>query len=272
MRPAPLTDSYAIHVPLDGTMDARRDGDSVTTGGVTVGTIMTPDSAIDLRYSDDLRRLSVLVRRSDLESAFHAMWADLPRPGDFPLGLDLRHSQVASWVQLVAWAAADLARSDSLIAHPLLAGQVEDLIVNGFLAAGCRRLSSVYSRERPMTPVAVRRAREYIESRAAEPATVADVARVAGVSVRTLRHGFRRHYGVTSTAYLREVRLDRAHHELRSAEPDAGVTVTDTALRCGFGHLPRFAAAYQRKFGLLPSETLRHAATRTQEAWPPSEV
>ena len=77
---------------------------------------------------------------------------------------------------------------------------------------------------------------------------------------------------MTPTANLREVRLDRAHHELRSAEPDAGVTVTDTALRCGFGHLPRFAAAYQRKFGLLPSETLRHAATRTQEAWPPSEV
>jgi hypothetical protein len=202
VRPAPLTNSYAIHIPLGGTMDVRRDGDSVSTGGVIAGSVMTPDATIDLPYSDDLRRLSVLVRRSDVDSAFHAMWGDQPRPGDFELDLDLRHSQVASWLQVVGWAAADLARSD-------------------------------------------------IESRAAEPVTVAEV---------------------TPTAYLRELRLDRAHHELRSAEPHAGVTVTDTALRWGFGHLPRFAAVYQRKFGQLPSETLRHAVTRTQQARPAGEV
>ena len=257
--PAPMTHYYAIHILLDGAADVRSDADSATAVHDSMGLVLTPDATIDMRLSADCRALTVAVGRSELDEAFHAMWADLPRPGEFALGLDLRHSQVASWTQLVRWAAADLAHRDNLTAHPLLAGHIDDLILNGFIAIACRRLSPADSREWPMAPVALRRARDYIESRAAEPITVADVARVTGISVRTLQHGFRKHYGVTPTGYLREVRLHRAHRELRFAEPNGGVTVTDTALRWGFGHLPRFAAAYQQKFGQLPSETLRQA-------------
>lgn len=59
-------------------------------------------------------------------------------------------------------------------------------------------------------------------------------------------------------AYLREIRLDRVHAELSTADPSTGVTVTDIAYRWGFLHLARFAQAYKQKFGELPSATLRH--------------
>ena len=133
--------------------------------------------------------------------------------------------------------------------------------MQGFLAAQDRR-SGPQSAVRTMTRVAVRNAEEYIESHAADAISVSDIARAADVSVGTLQECFKRHVGLTPMTYLRDVRLDRVHRALRSADPGAAVTVTEAALSCGFGHLPRFAAAYHRRFGQLPSETLRRGVSR----------
>jgi transcriptional regulator GlxA family with amidase domain len=56
--------------------------------------------------------------------------------------------------------------------------------------------------------------------------------------------------------YLREVRLNRVHAELLSADPGS-VSVSQVAARWGFLYLGRFTAAYREKFGQRPSETLR---------------
>lgn len=55
-------------------------------------------------------------------------------------------------------------------------------------------------------------------------------------------------------AYLRQVRLARAHEDARRG----GVrSVAEVAHRWGFSHLGRFAAAYAARYGAVPSETLR---------------
>jgi AraC-like DNA-binding protein len=59
-------------------------------------------------------------------------------------------------------------------------------------------------------------------------------------------------------AYLRAVRLRRAHQDLRSADPDR-TTVALIAHRWGFTHLGRFAAAHQRAYGETPMQALRAA-------------
>lgn len=53
------------------------------------------------------------------------------------------------------------------------------------------------------------------------------IAAAARLSPRALQEAFRRHLDRTPTAYLRDVRLQRAHAELRAAEPEEGTTVTD---------------------------------------------
>jgi transcriptional regulator GlxA family with amidase domain len=58
-------------------------------------------------------------------------------------------------------------------------------------------------------------------------------------------------------AYLRQIRLTRAHEELRQARPGR-TTVALVAHRWGFSHLGRFAAAYRERYGVAPSGTLRH--------------
>jgi AraC-like DNA-binding protein len=106
-------------------------------------------------------------------------------------------------------------------------------------------------------PHFVRRAEDYIRSHYAETLTVETLARAAGVSVRTLFSGFRDFRQITPMAYLKTVRLEKAHAALQSGDVDGSAGVTRIALDAGFSHLGRFAQAYRARFGELPSATVR---------------
>jgi AraC-like DNA-binding protein len=101
----------------------------------------------------------------------------------------------------------------------------------------------------------IRRACEILRSRVNQPIRIADIARELGVGVRHLQAGFRRHLAITPLQFLRECRLDQAHRRLSNALP--GETTTSIAFDCGFAHLGDFAQDYRRRFGEVPSETLR---------------
>ncbi len=107
---------------------------------------------------------------------------------------------------------------------------------------------------------------DHIASHADACLTTADLARVAGVSVRALQDGFQRELGMSPVAYVRNVRLDRVHAEL--CERPAEVSITEVATRWGFFHLSRFSAQYRRRFGVLPSLTLRQALAEHQACGP----
>ena len=93
---------------------------------------------------------------------------------------------------------------------------------------------------------------EYIESRLYAPISLEDLARVAGVSIRTLNAMCHRYYGVTPMELLRKMRLDAVRARLLI---DPTSSITDTALTFGFGHLGRFSAYYFARFKELPRET-----------------
>lgn len=95
-----------------------------------------------------------------------------------------------------------------------------------------------------------------MEADPAHPFSVQELAAVAEVSVRSLQAAFRRHTGTTPLAYLRDLRLARAHEDLRRAGPGRA-TVAMVAHRWGFTHLSRFAAEYRKRYGVPPSTTLR---------------
>lgn len=105
-------------------------------------------------------------------------------------------------------------------------------------------------------PATVRRAKAFIESHPDQPITAADIARASHVSLRAVQIAFRRHLSTTPMAYLRRVRLDRAHADLLAADA-AEETVTAIAARCGYAGSSRFAADYRTAYGYLPHQTLR---------------
>ncbi|MCO8269800.1 AraC family transcriptional regulator [Actinoplanes sp. TRM 88003] len=140
---------------------------------------------------------------------------------------------------LAVSAAADLAATAALVTFPNTTMATPDRPVTG-----------------PPAPASVRRAVSYIESHAGEPITAAWIAEAARVTPRALQAAFRRHLDTTPMAYLRRVRLSRAHRDLVEADPTAGDTVAAIAHRWGYLSLSHFAADYRAAYGRTPRQTL----------------
>ena len=102
---------------------------------------------------------------------------------------------------------------------------------------------------------AVDRAKDAMLEYYAEQLTVAEVARAAGVSVRTLQQAFLGETGAGPMRYLHELRLAKCRLALRRSDP--GATVADVARSCGFRHMGRFAGDYVARFDEYPSDTIR---------------
>jgi AraC-like DNA-binding protein len=106
------------------------------------------------------------------------------------------------------------------------------------------------------SPATLRRAIAYIDEHAHLDITIADIAADAHVTIRAVQLAFRRHLDTTPTRYLRRVRLDRAHRQLLTGDPERE-SVTAVAYRWGFTSSSRFAAYYRTAYGVPPSTTLR---------------
>jgi anti-anti-sigma factor len=102
----------------------------------------------------------------------------------------------------------------------------------------------------------VGRAIAFIEERAGDDISVTDIAGAAFVTVRAVQLAFRRYLGTTPLGYLRRVRLERAHQQLLSADPDR-TTVTAVAADWHFTNISRFSAYYRATYGVSPAQTLR---------------
>jgi AraC-like DNA-binding protein len=72
-----------------------------------------------------------------------------------------------------------------------------------------------------------------------------------------LQLGFKRHFGVSISSVLQDIRLERLNARLLNSRP--GERVIDIAFDVGFAHLGRMASVYRAKFGESPSATLRRS-------------
>ena len=87
------------------------------------------------------------------------------------------------------------------------------------------------------------------------PLTTAEIATAAGTSERSLRRQFQRFTGQSPITFHRHLRLEAARHTL--CDTQAKGDITTAAGMHGFSHLSHFTGQYQRRYGELPSTTLR---------------
>ena len=109
-------------------------------------------------------------------------------------------------------------------------------------------------------PLSVRHALWLIGQQAEDIQSVADLVARCGVSARALQLGFQKAFGRGPLALLRDARLARVRtYLLEGVQP---ATVTAAAMHGGWYQLDRLGAAYRRRYGELPRETLARAAAR----------
>ena len=106
-----------------------------------------------------------------------------------------------------------------------------------------------------LLPSYMKKAVRFIESSLTQSMSLNDIADNSGVSIRTLQKGFNLYFNQAPLAYIRDLRLNRIHQELLHAELHD--TVTDILLKNGVKSLGHFTALYKKRFGCVPSETLK---------------
>ena len=103
---------------------------------------------------------------------------------------------------------------------------------------------------REALPAVFKRARDNLEAHAAEPLDLEKLSRASGIGIRSLQLGFKRHFGVSISEALLDIRLEHLNARLLNAR--SGERIIDIAFDLGFTHLSRMASVYRAKFGETP--------------------
>jgi AraC-like DNA-binding protein len=98
--------------------------------------------------------------------------------------------------------------------------------------------------------VHLRRARDLMDARYAEPLSLDDMAAVAGFSRYHFAREFRVVFGETPRAYLSRRRVERAKDLL----VHANLTVTEVCMVVGFSSLGSFSRRFRELVGCSPTE------------------
>ena len=199
--------------------------------------------------------------RPQSKNKYRALVALAPaaRVGSRPAagGVDLKggasHPDIVGFRGFLDHVLREAALTSSPLARPSRQRAAEALMLDSFEALSTLGASQ-YGREASVGEAHVSLAEEIMRAHLDEPLTIGALAGMVGIGTRALQAAFAAHRGATPRGVLTEMRLDEAQRQLLSASPEE--TVTGIALDCGFTHLSRFADAYRRRFGELPSATL----------------
>ncbi|WAC90504.1 AraC family transcriptional regulator [Mycobacterium sp. Aquia_213] len=228
------------------------------TVGPGAATVYPPQGRAGGKWSAGSRFLSFKLDRSAVDDALSDAlgWQVMSQP-DFSPVMPSDSAATRSWINMVALFRDQVFRPDSVLNQPLVGLPFVDSLVRGFLLAADHPHRDALAKDvRLFAPRAIRSAIEIIEEEAHLPLTLTSIATRTHISVRTLQQGFQRHLDTSPMAYLREVRLRRAHQALLRSDPSQ-VTVASVAYRWGFTNLGRFAAAHSARYRETPTETLR---------------
>jgi AraC family transcriptional activator of pyochelin receptor len=96
----------------------------------------------------------------------------------------------------------------------------------------------------------LRKARDVLSRRYAEPITLEKVSREVGLNRLALTSGFRQLFQISVYDYLQKERMERAYELLQQE----GNTVASVAAAVGFSHPCNFSTAFRAHFGCTPTQ------------------
>jgi AraC-like DNA-binding protein len=247
---------YMLEIPLAGTAKLRyRDEDAASAG--STGSLVSSQGRVKSQWDRDTARLMVQVDRGFLERfATHLLGHAITRPIEFRLVVDMSRGIGAGLRDYVLHIAQQLTFNPFLRDYRLVEREIERTLAAMLLCGQPHTYSAeVNAVAQPGAPRYVTLAYDYIMEHYRGDISIEDLVAVSGVSMRTLYAGFKRYKGVSPMLALKTKRLEAVREDLLTA--GAGDSVTDIVFRWGFTHLGNFSRDYRKRFGELPSDTLR---------------
>ncbi|MBB3181931.1 AraC family transcriptional regulator [Variovorax sp. Sphag1AA] len=261
VTPSPFDDFSLVHTSLVGGAEIEVDGQKLVIAEGRTG-VLTPQQKVRLRWYPGTQQLILKVPHAVLRELAQL---DEAESTELVPGFLIERGHGSQWdllthsllnvMSLPAGTTLDKAWLDHfernvalfLLAHQTRDGRPRPELGLQTVQPTDKDSSSAAGDSRRMNMLL-----EYMDARLGAPLSLEDLASAAGVSIRTINELCHRHYGVTPMELLRNLRLDAVRSRLRT-QPD--LSITETALTFGFGHLGRFSAYYFDRFGELPRQT-----------------
>ena len=257
--PSEPSDDYTLYLPFEGGIEIIADGRQLA--GSPSRPLLRGHFRTSRFEASPIRCLMV-----DIPAAVLATEADVPPPSHALI--DAPHAERV--VRLVKQLATAANRSRSVVALQRFSARDRRARMPESIQRLERSLVDIVVRVASPRAILPKRAdadaccdvdalKAWLASQAHRPVRIAEIAKQAGVSPRSVERAFLR-TGCTPLEYLWGVRLERARRML--VEPGPALTVAEAAAAAGIAHLGRFATEYRRRFGELPSQT--HVSGRSR--------
>jgi len=255
-----ISDYYLIQTTLAGN-GIVRNGTHQSNTGVGMSTIVSPSEETHVKLFNDCQHLILRIKRQAIESHLSQLIeSELKQPLVFDLSIE--HSKPMGSVLLnTINYICNLYNADaSLMQKQAVSDQFMELVMTLLLFQQQHNYSNkLENTGSTATPWHVKKAREYIEDRIHENITLSDLASHTGVTARTLQNSFKSFLDITPTEYIRQARLKGIHEELKTGIEN--MSVTNIMFKYGVNNIGRFADYYKKRYGCLPSKTLRTKRT-----------
>ena len=98
----------------------------------------------------------------------------------------------------------------------------------------------------------IRKAKEIMISRMAEPPTLAELSEEIGLSLKKLKEGFKQIYGDSVFSFLFDYKMEYARKMLETGQHN----VNEVGLKVGYSTASHFIAAFKKKYGTTPKKYL----------------
>ncbi|HMQ42776.1 MAG TPA: AraC family transcriptional regulator, partial [Mariniflexile sp.] len=100
--------------------------------------------------------------------------------------------------------------------------------------------------------IKIRKAKDIIVSRMAEPPSLQELADEIGLNLKKLKEGFKQIYGDSVFSFLFDYKMEVARKLLESGENN----VNEVGLKVGYSTGSHFIAAFKKKYGTTPKKYL----------------
>ncbi|MBY5586840.1 AraC family transcriptional regulator [Rhizobium leguminosarum] len=254
-REAP-SDRMIVFLPIEGNASFEGTREQIYSVPAR-GTILEAGRAAGARLFGPRRHFGLFVDQAKIVSHLtHMFERTISGDIDFHPHIDLTSGPGLVLQQIVSSLHRGFSGDGPLQRTPLAVSSLCDAAIYLLLESCPNRYSNELALPAPApAPRHVKWAIDFMQEHITEPISLNDIALAAKVSVRTLQQGFRQFRQTTPMSYLQDLRMAAAHRDL--LESDARQAIADVALKWGFMHPGRFAAEYRKRFGQLPSQTLK---------------
>lgn len=257
--PGCLERFFLLQIPVHGSARIKTAARDIATAPGVGASLLSPTIPTRMTWENNCAQIILLIERRLLEQRAAALSGRPATAVEFEPAVDLSAScgqRLQSQVLELADVAERLGPKRPL--SPIATANLRESLL-GALLYGLRHSASDaidrFGGPAETLPRPMHRAREFLYAHAEEPLDLVQLAEASGVGIRALQLGFRRHFAMSISQMLLDIRLAHLNSRLASASPDA--RITDIAFELGFTHLSRMASAYRAKFGETPSATMR---------------